>query len=155
MVLPTKLVSLTHSCCAASERRENTLTGFKNLHLTVKIRIWPWLSCVCHIRPTAVRQPPFLIGDGMGWRQQSCELNRNQRNVWAVTSCLGVAWADTDNPVERNLWAVTSLCCAGLAPETLEVKIGCQVFLFLINYSIYFNISIVLINYSNYPNLLE
>ena len=39
---------------SASERRRNQSKGFKNFYLKAKARVWPWMSCLCHVRPTVV-----------------------------------------------------------------------------------------------------
>ena len=40
---------------AASEQSGNTTAYCKGICLNVKARIWPRLSCVCHIRSTVLR----------------------------------------------------------------------------------------------------
>jgi hypothetical protein len=45
----------------AAERRGNTFRGFKDLDPKTKDTIWPSLSCVCHIRYTAVSLLPTFM----------------------------------------------------------------------------------------------
>ena len=38
---------------AASEQRGINLKDLKDFDLKAKVRIWPWLSCMCQVRPAA------------------------------------------------------------------------------------------------------
>ena len=49
---------------STAERRGNHSKGFKDLYLKAKARIWPGLSCMCHVRSTAVLLVPYSLEGG-------------------------------------------------------------------------------------------
>jgi hypothetical protein len=49
-------ISIDSRSCI-SEGIENPSNGLKGFCLEAKAGIWPWLSCLCHIRSTAESSP--------------------------------------------------------------------------------------------------
>ena len=45
-----KILSVAFSLKSFKSFRENNLQYFKDFYLRAKARIWPWLSCMCHVR---------------------------------------------------------------------------------------------------------
>jgi len=58
---------------SASERRRDKLQGLKDFYLNVKVRIWSWLSYLCHIRSTAARRVPFRPPPSILSIKRSCK----------------------------------------------------------------------------------
>ena len=55
------LLFVKTSIRSVAEQRGNNLKYFRDFYLYIKAIIWPWLSCMYHIRSTAVIYVPYLL----------------------------------------------------------------------------------------------